>query len=316
MQPKIVFLDRSTLTVPLRPLAFPHEWVDYPLTPAEAVIERLQGATVAVTNKVVIDAQVLAQIPTLKLVAVAATGYNVVDVGACREHGVTVCNVRNYAITGVIEHTLMLMLALRRQLIAYRARIDAGDWQRSASFYLPQPPLHDLAGSTLAIIGSGALGQAMAVTAGALGMRVIVAEHKGATAIRPGRVAFDEALRRADVVSLHCPLTDTTRHLIGAAELGQMKSSAILINTARGSIVDEQALATALADGVIAGAGLDVLSEEPPRRGNPLLEHPVPNLIVTPHIAWASIETMQKLADQLIDNIDAFMRGEPRNVVG
>lgn len=315
MLPKIVFLDRSTLTVPLRPVGLPHEWQEYPLTRGEETIERLKEATVAITNKVAIDESVLAQCPQLKLVAVAATGYNIVDVAACKARGVTVCNVRDYALTGVTEHVLMLILALRRQLIAYRQRVQSGEWQKSTSFYLSEPPLHDLAGSTLAIIGSGALGKGLTRVAQALGMRVILAERKSASAVRPGYVAFNEALAQADVVSLHCPLTPETRLLIGANELAQMKPGAILINTARGGIVDEGALLAALKNGQIAGAGVDVLSEEPPRRGNPLLDAELPNLLVTPHVAWASVETVHKLADQLIGNVEAYLQGQPRNVV-
>ncbi len=316
MLPKIVFLDRATLTVPLRPLGLPHEWTEYPDSSPEDAIERLKDATVVITNKVVIDENILQHAPELKLVAVSATGYNIVDINACKARGVAVCNVRDYALTGVTEHALLLMLALRRQLPAYRDRLRAGDWQKSDAFYLTEPPLHDLAGSTLAIIGGGTLGKGLAEIATALGMRVIFAEHKGATAIRLGRVAFHDALEQADVVSLHCPLTPETRLLIGAAELARMKPNAILINTARGGIVDEAALLAALQSGRIAGAGVDVLSEEPPRNGNPLLDADLPNLIVTPHTAWASVETVHKLAEQLIGNIEAFLRGAPRNLVG
>ncbi len=316
MLPKIVFLDRATLTVPLRPLGLPHEWTEYPDSSPEDAIERLKDATVVITNKVVIDENILQHAPELKLVAVSATGYNIVDINACKARGVAVCNVRDYALTGVTEHALLLMLALRRQLPAYRDRLRAGDWQKSDAFYLTEPPLHDLAGSTLAIIGGGTLGKGLAEIATALGMRVIFAEHKGATAIRLGRVAFHDALEQADVVSLHCPLTPETRLLIGAAELARMKPNAILINTARGGIVDEAALLAALQSGRIAGAGVDVLSEEPPRNGNPLLDADLPNLIVTPHTAWASVETVHKLAEQLIGNIEAFLQGAPRNLVG
>ena len=312
---KVVFLDRSTLTVPLRKLGVPHEWQEYPLTRPEETIERLKDASVAITNKVPITRNVLEHCPQLKLVAVAATGYNIVDMAACKAHGVTVCNIRDYALVGVTEHVLMMMLALRRQLVAYRGRLAAGDWQRSTSFFLSEPPLHDLAGSTLAIVGGGALGKSLSQIARALGMQVILAERKGAAAVRPGYVAFEEALAEADVLSLHCPLTPETHGLIGANEFARMKPSAILINTARGGIVDEAALVEALQSGQIAGAGVDVLSEEPPRQGNPLLDVNLPNLLVTPHVAWASVETVHKLAEQLIGNVEAFLEGRPRNVV-
>lgn len=316
MQPRIVFLDRSTLTVPLRPVNLPHTWQEFPLTRPEETVARLQGASVAITNKVVIDEAILQQAPDLKLVAVAATGYNIVDVTACRAHGVTVCNIRDYALTGVIEHALMLMLALRRQLLTYRQKLLAGEWQKSASFCLLTPALHDLAGSTLAIVGGGALGKGLAQAATALGMQVIYAERKQARSLRPGYIPFEQALAQADIISLHCPLNPETRNLIGSVEFARMKPEAILINTARGGIVDEQALLAALQSGQIAGAGIDVLSEEPPRNGNPLLEVDLPNLIVTPHVAWASVETVNNLAEQLIGNIEAFLQGTPRNVVG
>ncbi|MBK9615800.1 MAG: D-2-hydroxyacid dehydrogenase [Uliginosibacterium sp.] len=315
MLPKIVFLDRATLSVPLRPVNLPHIWVDYPLTAVDEVAGRIADASVVVTNKVVIDEKLLSRAPQLKLIAVAATGYNIIDIAACQARGVRVCNIRDYAQTGVIEHTLMLILALRRQLLAYRAAVQTGAWQRSSQFYLAGPPLHDLAGSTLAIFGRGALGAGMAEAAQALGMQTLYADRKGASSVRPGYVAFDEALARADILSLHCPLNAETRGLIGAAELARMKPSALLINTARGGIVDEAALLAALQSGQIAGAGVDVLSEEPPRQGNPLLNADLPNLIVTPHVAWASVETVQKLAAQLIDNVEAFLQGQPRNVV-
>lgn len=315
MLPKIVFLDRATVSVALPPLEVPHEWYEYPADCAGKTIERLQGAHVVIANKAVISADVLRAVPTLKLVAVAATGYNNVDVAACQARGVTVCNVRDYAGIGVTEHCLMLMLALRRQLLAYRARLMAGDWQKAPGFCLQSPLLHDLSGSQLTIVGSGALGQSLAAAAQALGMRCVFAERKGATTIRPGHVAFTDALKQADVVSLHCPLTPQTQNLIGAEEFALMKRNALLINTARGGIVDEDALLAALQCGQIAGAGVDVLREEPPRQGNPLLDVDLPNLIVTPHVAWASVETVENLAAQLIGNVAAFLQGQARNVV-
>lgn len=314
-EPLIVFLDAATLPVPLKPLPSPHRWMAYEQTLPEQVVERLQGATVAITNKVPLTRAMLAQLPDLKLIAVAATGYNQIDVAAAKEYTVEVCNIRDYAIHGVAEHTLMLMLALRRQLLAYRQRLAAGEWQQAAGFCLFAEPLHDLAGSRMAIIGSGALGQATAVLARAFGMEVVFVERKGAATVRAGYIAWEEALRTADVLSLHCPLNESTRNLIGAAELAQMKPSAILINTARGGLVDEEALLAALRAGQIAGAGLDVLVTEPPRAGNALLGVDLPNLILTPHVAWASVETMQTLADQLIGNIDCFLRGQPRHLV-
>lgn len=315
MQPQIVFLDRITLNVPLRAVNLAHQWVGYAQTRPEETADRLKDAVVAITNKVVINEAVLQHTPKLKLIAVAATGYNNIDLEACRARGITVCNVRDYALVGVSEHALMLMLALRRQLLAYRADLMAGAWQKATGFCLLDHPLHDLNGSTLTLIGSGALGRAMAHTAKALGMRVIFAERKNAASVRPGYVLFNDALAQADVLSLHCPLTAETRNLLGEKEFALMKPTSILINTARGGIVDETALLAALQNHQLAGAGIDVLIEEPPRAGNPLLDVDLPNLIVTPHIAWASEETMQQLAEQLIGNVEAFLNGAPRNVV-
>ncbi|QLG87336.1 D-2-hydroxyacid dehydrogenase [Chitinibacter bivalviorum] len=317
--PIVVFLDRDTLPVPLKPISSPHRWQSFPHSTPEQVIERLQGASVVITNKVVITREMIAALPELRLIAVAATGFNIIDVAAAREHTVGVCNIRDYAIHGVAEHTLMLMLALRRQLLAYRARLLAGEWQKAAGFCLfPESAAtasHDLAGSRMAIIGSGALGQATAKLAQAFGMQTYFVERKGAAQVRVGYLAWDEAIQTADVISLHCPLNDQTRNLIGAAELAQMKTSAIVINTSRGGLIDEAALLQALQQGQIAGAGLDVLITEPPRAGNALLDIELPNLIITPHVAWASVETMQTLADQLIDNVDGFLQGQPRNLL-
>ncbi|WP_255990456.1 D-2-hydroxyacid dehydrogenase [Chitinolyticbacter albus] len=315
MSPHIVFLDRATLPVPLRQPALAHAWVEYAASSEAEVIARLSQATVAITNKIPIGAAALAAAPQLKLIAVAATGYNIIDLAACRVRGVAVCNIRDYAIHGVAEHSLMLMLALRRQLPAYQTDVLAGAWQRAPGFCHFGAPMHDLAGSRLCLIGSGALGQATAQLARAFGMEVCFVERRGAVSVRAGYLDFDTALATADVLSLHCPLSDATRSLIGADELARMKSSALIINTARGGLIDEVALLQALRDGRIAGAGLDVLVEEPPRHGNPLLDARLPNLIVTPHVAWASIETMEVLAEQLIGNIEAYLQGHPRNLL-
>jgi glycerate dehydrogenase len=223
--------------------------------------------------------------------------------------------VRGYAVTTLPEHVLMLMLALRRNLPGLRADVRAGEWQRAPQFCLHARPLDDLRGTTLGVVGYGTLGRAVARLARAVGMEVIAAEHKGASVVRAGRTPFEEVLGASDVLTLHAPLSAETRHLIGAAELRRMKPNALLINCGRGGLVDEAALVAALRAGEIAGAGVDVLSREPPRAGNPLLEADLPNLIVTPHVAWASRQAMQALADQLIANIEAFVRGEPANVV-
>lgn len=311
----IVFLDRASLIADLRAPAFPHRWTDHDATPPEHTAARLRDASIAVVNKVRITAGVLDAVHGLKLVAVAATGVNNVELDACRARGVAVCNIRGYAEHTVPEHVFMLLLALRRNLIAWRQSLRAGAWQRAEMFCLFDHPMHDLHGSTLGLIGYGSIGRGVERLAQAFGMRVLIAEHRGATAIRPGRHAFDDVLAQADAISLHTPLTEATRHLIGAAELARMKPGAVLINTARGGVVDEVALIDALTTGRIAGAATDVLAVEPPRAGNPLLDLDLPNLLVTPHVAWSSREAMQGLGDQLIDNIEAFVRGTPRNLV-
>lgn len=315
MAQRIVFLDRASLIAELRPPAFPHHWTDHAATPPELTAPRLRDASIAVVNKVRITADVLDATPTLRLVAVAATGVNNVDLDACRARGVAVCNIRGYAEHTVPEHVFMLLLALRRNLIAWRQSLRAGAWQGADLFCLFDHEMHDLHGSTLGLIGYGSIGQGVERIAQAFGMRVLIAEQRGAPRLRPGRSAFEDVLRHADAISLHTPLTEATRHLIGAAEFALMKPNAVLINTARGGVVDETALIDALRSGRIAGAASDVLETEPPRAGNPLLDLDLANLLITPHVAWSSREAMQALGDQLIDNIEAYVRGEARNLV-
>jgi glycerate dehydrogenase len=311
---RVVFLDRATIRAEFRPPGAPHDWVSFEETPPEAVVARLAGAQVAVVNKVRLDAGMLAQLPELRLIAIAATGVDNVDLEACRARGVAVANVRGYARTTVPEHVFMLLLALRRHLLAYRRDLQAGAWQRASTFCLLDHPIRDLHGATLGLIGYGAIAQGVEALAKAFGMRVLVAERRGA-APREGRAPFERVLAEADALSLHCPLTPETRRLIDAQALAAMKPSAVLINTARGGLIDEHALAEALRTGRIAGAGLDVLSEEPPRRPNPLLEADLPNLIVTPHVGWSSQQAMQAVADQVVDAIEAFLAGERFNRV-
>lgn len=313
---KIVFLDREGLPATVRPPRFPHEWHEYPTSSPDVVVERLQDATIAIIDRVALGEAELAQLPRLKLIAVAATGFDTVDVAACRRRGIAVANVRNWS-TSVSEHVFALILALRRNLLSYHDAVQDGAWQRAENYTLLQDPMPlSLSGSTMGIIGYGGLGRTVAELGKAFGMRVLVAERKGAGELREGRTHFDEVLAESSVLVVLCPLTEETHGLIGSAELGSMPRCSLLINCARGGIVDEQALATALQRGDIAGAGVDVLSQEPPRSGNPLLTLRQPNLIVTPHVAWASVQSLQNLADQLIDNIEAFVAGTPRNLVG
>jgi glycerate dehydrogenase len=311
----IVFLDRDSLIATIRPPSFAHRWRDYPATAPDEVVERLQGAAIAVTNKVPIRADALARLPDLKMIAVSATGTDNVDLAACRARGIVVANIRDYSLVSVPEHCFTLMLAVRRNLRAYMADVEAGRWERSTRFCLLDHPIGDLAGSRLGIVGYGALGKRVAQIGRAFGMEVAATSRSPIQDPDVLALPLDELLATSDVVSLHLPLSDATRHLIGAAELASMKRSAILINTARGGLVDEAALAAALQDGTIAGAGFDVLSKEPPVPDNPLLQLRLPNFVLTPHVAWASGGAMQTLADMLVDNLEAWAAGTPKNVV-
>lgn len=315
MTQKVVFLDRASLPVSVRRPNFDHEWQEYEHTSAAEVAARIQDAHIVITNKVALPGQVLAQAPHVKMIAAAATGTDNIDLSFCREQGIIVSNIRDYALHSVPEHVFMLILALRRNLLAWRADMQNGLWQDATQFCLFTQTMHDLYGSTLGLLGGGALGRAVAYLGTAFGMKVMFAEHKYASVVRPNYTAFDEVLRQADVISVHAPLTAETRHFIAEREFNLMKNSALLINTARGNLVDETALEHALLSGRIAGAGFDVLSEEPPRKGSRLLDLNLPNFIITPHVAWSSQQAMQTLAGQLIDNIEAYARGEPRNRV-
>jgi glycerate dehydrogenase len=315
MKQKIVFLDRNSLIADMRVPSFAHDWVDFEQTRPEDIVTRLQDASIVITNKVRLPGDFLAQTPGVKMIAVAATGTDNVDLAYCRDHGIIVTNIRGYAVDTVPEHAFMMMLALRRNLIGWREDVRAGLWQQADQFCLFTRPVNDLHGSTLGLVGYGSLGRGMRKLAEAFGMKVLVAEHKTAATPRDGYTPFDTVLREADVISLHTPLTPETRHMISTREFGLMKPSALLINTARGNLVDEAALIEALQSGRIGGAGFDVLAVEPPREGNPLLDLDLPNFILTPHVAWSSREAMQTLADQLVDNIEAFVAGTPRNLV-
>jgi glycerate dehydrogenase len=312
---KIVFLDSASIIADMRRPAFAHQWEEYPATRIEQTVTRLKDATIAITNKVLLHREALEQLPKLKMVAVAATGTDNVDIASCNERGIVVSNIRNYSVHTVPEHVFMLVLALRRNLLAFRADLRNGAWQKSEQFCLFTHPVRDLHGSTLGIIGHGAIGQAVAQIAVAFGMNVLFAEHKGAVKVRTGYTAFDKVVRESNVISLHLPLNEQTRHLIGTAEFERMRPGALLINTARGGLVDEAALLDALRSGRIGGAGFDVLEKEPPAQGHPLLDLDMPNFIMTPHIAWSGREAMQTLADQLIANLEAYAAGAPQNRV-
>ena len=311
----IVVLDRDTLVNRPFDFDFPHTLSSYGTTEAHETLERIRGADIVITNKVVISAQAFAENPQLKLVAVTATGVNNVDVEAAKQNGTAVCNIRAYGNESVAEHAFMMMITLMRNLPAYQRDVAAGLWENSPFFCYLGAPMRDLNGKTLAIFGRGNIGQTLATYAQAFKMKVVFVEHKHAETVRDGYVSFDEAVRTADALSLHCPLTPETANMIGEAELQQMKPGAILINCGRGGLVDEAALVAALKYGQIGGAGFDVLTQEPPRDGNPLLKARLPNLIVTPHIAWASQEAANRLFDILLDNINRFVASNPQNLV-
>lgn len=312
---QIVVLDRDTLVNRPFEFDFPHTLSSYGTTEAHETLARIRGADIVITNKVVISAQAFAENPQLKLVAVTATGVNNVDVEAAKQNDTAVCNIRAYGNESVAEHAFMMMITLMRNLPAYQRDVAAGLWENSPFFCHLGAPIRDLNGKTLAIFGRGNIGKTLAIYAQAFKMNVVFAEHKHAQSVRDGYVSFDEAIRSADVVSLNCPLTPQTANMIGEAELQQMKPGAILINCGRGGLVDEAALVAALKYGQIGGAGFDVLTQEPPRDGNPLLKARLPNLIVTPHIAWASQEAANRLFDILLDNINRFVAGNPQNLV-
>ncbi|SIO27405.1 D-2-hydroxyacid dehydrogenase [Salinivibrio sp. ES.052] len=314
---KVVFLDQDTLPdhIPLPTLRHPHHWQAYGATAPHAVIERLKEADVAITNKVVLSDDILAALPNLKLIAVAATGVNNVDLDACRTRGIQVCHIQGYAVQSVPEHVMALIFALKRQLMGYHNDVRQGEWQKHGQFCFFTHPIGRVAGSTLGIIGKGALGQAVAQLAQAVGMTVIFAEHQDASECRPGYQPFEQVIRQADVLSLHCPLTDKTQHLINQDVLAKMPQHAILINTGRGDLVDEQALLYALKSGQIGGAGLDVLSEEPAPDAHPLVSASLSNLIVTPHVAWGADDAVKTLVQQLVDNIDGFFSGAPQHTL-
>ncbi len=315
---RIVYLDRGGLPerFKVRAPSINHEWIDYPSTPPERVIERCKGADVLISNKVKIDDDVLRACPSVKHIAVSATGFNIIDTQACKRHGVSVSNIPSYAATTVAEHVIMSALCLRRELLSYRQSVINGEWQTSPSFCLFGNPLNDLHDSTFGVIGLGELGQATAEKANALGMRVIYTSRSAKSCDFADQVSTEELISEADIISVHCSLTPETENLISQQELQKMKPHAILINTARGGIVDEKSVVDAIKNNQIGGISFDVLAQEPPLDGSPLLSiADRNNVIITPHSAWASEQAMQALADILADNVEAFLLGSPNNIV-
>ena len=315
---RAVFLDHASLDLGDLDMAPLRQLFDalhlHAQTPPELIIERLQGAQVAISNKVPLDASTLAACPDLKLILIAATGSNNVDLAAARAQGIAVCNCQGYGTPAVAQHTLMLLLALATRLPDYQQAVAAGRWQQSSQFCLLDYPIMELHGKTLGLLGHGELGSAVGRLAEAFGMRVLLGQLPGRPA-RSDRLPLDELLPHVDALSLHCPLNEHTRDLIGADQLQAMKANALLVNTARGGLINEQALADALRSGHLGGAACDVLSSEPPQADNPLLAGDIPRLIITPHCAWGSREARQRIVGQLAENAHAHFNAAPRRLI-
>ncbi|RWJ05734.1 D-2-hydroxyacid dehydrogenase [Mesorhizobium sp.] len=315
---KVVFLDRATIgpSVAIRRPDFPHDWTEYDRTQADQVAERLADADIAITNKAPIRAETLEALPKLKMISVAATGYDVIDVPACTKRGIIVSNVRGYAVNTVPEHTFALIFALQRNIVGYRQDVIDGEWQKAGQFCFFNHSIRDLYGTRLGIVGSGVIGQAVGQIGRALGMDVIFAAHKGQPTFGSLYTSWNTVLETSDIITLHTPLKPDTRNLISTAEFAQMKRRPIIINTSRGGLVDEAALVGALDRGEVRGAGFDVLTREPPVADNPLLTIlNRPNVIVTPHVAWASEEAMQVVWEQTVWHVEQFHAGTPKNVL-
>ena len=307
-------LDRGDLDFSALNASLP-EWVFYDETCPEDIQERIKEAEVVISNKVILGRSVLGAAKRLKLICIAATGTNNVDLAATKKLGIHVCNVRAYATPSVVQHVFSLILALSTRLNAYQEAVEDGAWNKSTQFCLLDFPIQEIAGKTLGIVGYGELGREVARVAEAFGMKVLLAQRPGVVESIKGRYLLSELLPQLDILSLHCPLTEATKNLIGRPEIALMRENAIIINTARGGIVDEKALADALRAGQLGGAGFDVLSKEPPSDENPLLQKDIPNLIITPHIAWASQESRQRLVNELVLNIQSWSSGCIRNEV-
>ncbi len=316
---KAVFLDLDTVSLADEiALDALRECLDelevYPHSAPATIPERVADCQVLITNKCRITAEIMDAAPGLEMICLAATGFDNVDVDAARQRNIAVCNIVAYATPSVVQHTFALMLTLNQRLDDYRERLRQGDWERNPHFTMLDYPFHELSSRRLGIVGYGELGRNVARVAEAFGMEVLIAERAGRSP-RPGRLPLEAVLESADILTLHCPLNEETRHLIDAGALERMPSHALLINTARGAVVDEAALADALRQGKIAGAGIDVLSQEPPVDGNPLLDEGIPNLVLTPHIAWAGVEARQRAITEIAANIRAYQAGESRNRV-
>lgn len=290
-------------------------WTNYPSTTPNQITNRIDQCEVVITNKVVLGAKELAIALSLKLILIAATGTDNVDLDICKKRGILVCNVRHYATPAVAQHTIGLMLNLLTNQIRYQHDVQSGKWSSSDVFCLLDHPIIEAQGKTMGIIGHGNLGSRVAEIAKAFGMSINVCQRPGGKS-KAGRVSFDEILTQSDVLTLHCPLNSETRNLLGKKEFQRMKNSAIVINTARGAIINSQDLIEALESGEIAGAGIDVLDKEPPPQDHPLLQCNLPNLLISPHNAWATRETRQRLVNELADNLSGWINNSPKNIVG
>lgn len=315
---KAVMLDWATMgpdldTTELRRLLPGLEFYDE--STRDEVAERIADAQIVLGNKAIISEAMFENAPALRFIGLTATGTDVIDLAAAEKHGVAVANIRAYCTDSVVEHVFGCILNLSHNLCNYGADVRARAWQQAGVFCLLHRPVSQLSSMTLGIVGYGELGRGVARLADAFGMRVLIAARPGTHAVPAGRVGLDELLSRSDVVSLHCPLTESTRGLFGAEQFRAMKQTAILINTARGALVDSGALAEALRNGDIAGAAIDVLPKEPPVNGDPLLDYRGDNLMVTPHIAWATRDARQNAVDELTANVRAFLEGRDRNRV-
>ncbi len=308
----IVFLDSTAIPkhIPIPRPSFPHNWVEYEYTSAEQTIERAKDADIIITSKVILSREVLQQLPKLKLIAITATGTNNVDLDAAKELGVAVKNVTGYSATTVPEHVLGMIFALKHSLAGWQRDQITEKWTESKQFCYFDYPITDVKGSTLGVFGKGCLGTEVGRLAELLGMKVLYAEHRNATTCREGYTPFEEVLKQADILTLHCALTETTKNLINQETLSLCKKGAYLINTGRGPLIDEQAVCDALKSGQLGGAALDVLVKEPPKKNNPLIElaKTMPNLIITPHIAWASDSAVTTLTKKVTQNIEDFVQ--------
>lgn len=310
---KMVFLERDSLpgTELGNWLQLPVQLQCYASTLPSEVLNRAHSADILVVNKVQLNATMLAQLPQLRLICVTATGVNNIDLAAARALGILVCHAKDYALQAVPQHAMAMLLALVNQILPYQQAIRAGQWSSSPMFCLLDYPIRQLANMKFCVLGYGGLGQATARLAAAFGMQVLIAERPDAKVIRPGRFSFRQALAEADVLSLHCPATADNHHLLNTERLSWLKTDAIVLNTARGSLIDSQALVAALRNGKLAGAALDVLDVEPPPADHPLLQADIPGLLLSPHVGWASQQAMQALINQTTENIQAFLAGSP-----